>query len=108
MSLYKDRSIAEEGHITLPEAPGLGLSLNEDALEYYASGPWGVGISSEVDRDHHTSECRPPDGVVGRPALPNCLSRCSVSRADLLRRRLGDGEKRPSLGATVFARVAGI
>jgi L-alanine-DL-glutamate epimerase-like enolase superfamily enzyme len=41
MSLYKDRSIAEEGHITLPEAPGLGLSLNEDALEYYASGPWG-------------------------------------------------------------------
>jgi L-alanine-DL-glutamate epimerase-like enolase superfamily enzyme len=39
--LYKDRPIAEEGHITLPEAPGLGLSLNADALEYYASGPWG-------------------------------------------------------------------
>ena len=38
--LYDDRPAIEDGHLALPDGPGLGLALNQEAVERYALGPW--------------------------------------------------------------------
>jgi L-alanine-DL-glutamate epimerase-like enolase superfamily enzyme len=38
--LYKDRPRVEDGEIFLPDTPGLGVTLNEDAADFYAKGAW--------------------------------------------------------------------
>jgi L-alanine-DL-glutamate epimerase-like enolase superfamily enzyme len=39
-NLYRDRPVITNGTILLPDEPGLGVTLNSDAVEQYAVEPW--------------------------------------------------------------------
>jgi L-alanine-DL-glutamate epimerase-like enolase superfamily enzyme len=45
-NLYQNRPAILDGHIVLPEEPGLGVTLNYDAVEHYAVSDWAESLTA--------------------------------------------------------------
>ena len=54
--------VVEDGHILVPDRPGLGVDLDEEAIRRYL--PQGNAVPVEEDQDYDTtSSTSPPTGA---------------------------------------------
>jgi galactonate dehydratase len=47
--LLKESLMVKDGYLPLPERPGLGIELNEEALRHYPPQPWHRGFDYRAD-----------------------------------------------------------